>query len=312
MSDRRRQIGRSVRIGFGILGLLFVVVAFRQTWQGSPVEQFPRWWSIATAELLVVVGLAGAGRGWVCLFEGRGSNRDLTQAFYLSQLGKYVPGAIWQAVGQVGLSHSADVSLVQAATAFPLHALTQVAAGGTVGALIGLYLPPGERLLPLLGLLLLFPLRRVWMARALRSITDVFKKGYAANLPSQRAILRSYVWGIWTLLWNGTAFALLASSLDAARPATAAVPAFAAAWTIGFLAVPFPSGIGIREAVLMTALSSPAGVGPLMVASIVHRLLTMIGELLMIALTRTRAFRRAEAMLPRTGPQSGPGRDSRT
>jgi hypothetical protein len=292
VSERRRTLGRVLRIAFGILGVLFMVIAFRHTWDRSTTHAYPRWTYVAGAEVLVIVGLAGASRGWVCLFEGRGSERALAQAFYTSQLGKYVPGAIWQAVGQVGLSRSADVSLAQATTAFPVHALTQVAAGGTIGATLaiaGIHLSMGVRLIALGGLVLVLPLRRVWMLWVLERITRLLKKGSVDDLPSQGAILRSYTWGIWTLLWSGSAFALLAYALDAASPAVAAVPAFAAAWTVGFLAVPFPSGIGVREAVLIATVSSPTGAGPVIVASVVHRLVTMLGELVMIVITKSRA-----------------------
>lgn len=291
MSEARQRWGKVLRILFGVLGVAFMVLAFRHTWDQSQTHAFPRWWYIAVAEVLVIVGLAGASRGWIALFDGRGSDRALAQAFYTSQLGKYVPGAIWQAVGQVGLSRSADVSLAQATTAFPVHALTQVAAGGTVGAalaIVGLHLPGWIRLLAALGLVLVLPLRRVWMVRVLDAIARRFKKASSEDIPSQGAILRSYAWGIWTLVWSGAAFALLAHSLDAADPAIAAVPAFAAAWTVGFLAVPFPSGIGVREAVLIATVASPSGAGPVIVASVVHRLVTMLGELVMIAFTKTR------------------------
>jgi len=291
VSERRARLGLALRIAFGVLGIAFMVIAFRETWNRSQEHAFPRWTAVVAAEVLVLAGLAGASRGWVALFDGRGSDRALAQAFYTSQLGKYVPGAIWQAVGQVGLSRSADVSLAQATTAFPVHALTQVAAGGTVGALLallGVHLSVGVRLLAALGLLLVIPLRRAWMVWVLGVISRRLKRGSPEDVPSQGAILRAYGWGVWTLVWSGAGFAVLAGSLHAADPVVAAVPAFAAAWTVGFLAVPFPSGIGVREAVLIATVASPTGAGPVIVASLVHRLVTMLGELVMIAFAKSR------------------------
>ena len=292
MSTGRRRLGLALRLGFGVAGVIFMVIAFRQTWNRSHGHVVPGWQYLLGAELLTIVGLAGASRGWVCLFEGQGSARILAEAFYSAQVGKYVPGAIWQAVGQVTLSRRGGVSLTRATTTFPVHALTQAASGGTVGAtiaLVGIHLSAGVRLAALLGLLLLLPLRRTWMLKVLGWFPRLLKRVEAESLPSQRAILLSYAWGIWTLLFTGTAFALLAYRLDAASPAAAAVPAFALAWTVGFLAVPFPAGIGIREAVLVAALSSPSGTAPVIVASIVHRLVTMVGELVMILVTKGRA-----------------------
>ena len=52
--------------------------------------------------------------------------------------------------------------------------------------------------------------------------------------------------------------------------------------------MPFPSGIGVREAVLIATVASPTGAGPGIVASVVHRLVTMLGELVMIVITKSR------------------------
>lgn len=291
MGLQRHRLGQFLRVLLTVAGVIFMVIAFRETWDRSREHVLPGWWYVAGAEALVVASLAGAARSWVCLFEGQGSDRALAQAFYTGQLGKYVPGAIWQAVGQVSLSRRGGVSLAQATTAFPVHALTQVAAGGTVGAglaLVGFHLSLASRMLSLLGLLLVVPLRRAWMLGVLRFLTRVLKRGTADALPSQGAIIRSYGWGIWTLLFSGAAFALLASSVKAADSAVAAVPAFALAWTIGFLAVPFPSGIGVREGILIAVAGSPTGAASVIAASIAHRLVTMVGELAMILVSRRR------------------------
>lgn len=292
MSTGHSRLGLVIRVGSGVAGAIFMAIAFRETWDRSQGQAIPGWWFLVAAELLTIVGLAGGSRGWVCLFEGQGSARVLTEAFYSAQVGKYVPGAIWQAVGQVALSRRGGVSLTQATTTFPVHALTQAAAGGTVGAMlavVGFHLPTGVRVAAFLGLALVLPLRRTWMVWVLASLPRQLKRVDAGSLPSQGAILRSYAWGIWTLVFSGTAFALLVYPLDAASPPAAAVPAFALAWTVGYLAVPFPAGIGIREAVLVVAASSPAGPAPVIVASIFHRLVTMVGELVMILVTKSRA-----------------------
>jgi glycosyltransferase 2 family protein len=292
MSAGPLRIGRGLRLLFGIVGLVFMVMAFKETWVRSQGHVLPAWWHMAGAGALVLAGLAGAARGWVCLFGGQGSEKALTEAFYTAQLGKYVPGGMWQAVGQVGLSRRGGISLVQATTGFAVQALTLVAAGGTVGAtlaLVGFHLPVGVRAFALLGLALVLPLRRAWMTRLLGPLARLAGSKGIEALPSQGAILRSYGWGIWALAWIGAAFALLACSLQVTGSPAALVPAFALAWTIGFLAVPFPSGLGIREAVLISAVGSPAGAAPVIVASVVHRLITMLGELVMILVAKGHA-----------------------
>jgi len=293
MSAGRYRRGQILRVLFGVAGLIFMGIVFRETWDRSQGRVLPGWGYAIGAEALIVAGMAGASRGWVSLFDGQGSKKALAEAFYTAQLGKYVPGAIWQAVGQVGMSRRAGVSLAQATVAFPVHALTWLAAGGTVGAalaVLGFHLSVAVRLVALLGLLLVLPLRRAWMLRVLGFLTRLLKRGTTEALPSQGAILRCYGWGIWTHLMSGAAFALLASSINEGASPAAAVPAFALAWTIGFLAVPFPSGVGVRELVLIATLASSSTAAPVIAASLAQRLITMVGELAMILFSRIRRW----------------------
>jgi uncharacterized membrane protein YbhN (UPF0104 family) len=71
---------------------------------------------------------------------------------------------------------------------------------------------------------------------------------------------------------------LLRSLTDEVNPAVV-LCSFAAAWVTGFLAVPIPAGVGVREAVLVGLLPE-VGTAPLLAASLALRLLTIGTELL--------------------------------
>lgn len=292
MTPSRARLGVLLRLLFGVGGIVFLTLAFLRAWHRSRTTVLPSPWHLAGAAVLATGALVMGSRGWASLLERDGSERELTRAFYLGQLGKYVPGGVWQAVGQVGLSRRAGVSLSQAATAFPVHALTQAAAGGTVGAtlvLAGSRVPLPVRLASLSGLVLVPLLRRAWVVRVVHLLGRLARRSWSESLvPAQEQILRSYAWGIGTLVCSGVAFALLASSVHAARASLAAVPAFALAWTAGFLAIPVPSGLGIREAVLIVTIGRAGGAAPVIAASIAHRLVTMIGEAVMILVSSRR------------------------
>ncbi len=89
-----------------------------------------------------------------------------------------------------------------------------------------------------------------------------------------------------TIVLNGFALDLLLSSLRAGTPILRSVAAFGFAWTIGFVAIPFPSGIGIREAALILTIGSGAPTSYVIAASVSHRLVSMMAELLMIVASR--------------------------
>jgi uncharacterized membrane protein YbhN (UPF0104 family) len=296
MRPPRLPLRRALRVLFGVVGLAFLGFAFRETWDRSQQTVLPSPWHLTSAGALALGGVALASRGWAWLFEAKERHRALRSGFYTAQLGKYIPGAIWQAVGQVGLARGPGIPAARALTAFFAHAATQAAAGATVAALlslVGTEVPLLLRLLSLTGLVLLFLLRRASMVRAIRLVGRLTRRAevHEGLVPSQRGILCSYGWALVAITASGSAFAILASSVHAAGSAMSAIPAYAFAWTIGFLAIPFPAGVGIREAVLIATLGRGVEVAPVIAASLAHRLVTMLAELVMIVVERLRASR---------------------
>lgn len=264
---------RGVRIVGGLVGVAFCLVAFRQTWDRSQGLPVPDPAALLAALALATVGLVAACFAWAALLGAVATGR-VAGGFYAAQLGKYVPGAVWQAVGQVDAARRAGVPLARAATAFGVFALTQAAAGGAVGALLVLAPVP----LPLrlgaagaaAGLVVL--LDRRWLLRVLRWLgRDV------AAVPSGAQIRRAWLLGLVPHVTSGVAFTLLLWSTDAGLVA-AAIPAAAFAWTAGFLAVPFPAGLGLREAVLIATLSPWADAPTVLAASLALRLVTIVAE----------------------------------
>jgi ubiquinone/menaquinone biosynthesis C-methylase UbiE/uncharacterized membrane protein YbhN (UPF0104 family) len=295
-SPERHLVGRIVRLVLAAAGLAFLVVALVDTWDRSqrllrsPVR-------LACAFVIVTVALALWARAWSGLLGHEAEPRALQHGFYLSQLGKYLPGGIWQAAGLVGLGHDAGADLARASTAFAVLAVAQVAGAATVGGLAAIAapeLPTPFRIAVIAGLCLAALVHRGWMIAAMRLAARVVKRLDPSSVPSQRAILRSYAWSVAATAAAAAAFTVIA------RPSSvglgiAAIAAFATAWWIGFVAVPFPSGIGIREAVLLGALRAPLGSGVVLGAAVGQRLVSIAAELTLIGATGTSRIRRRRA-----------------
>jgi hypothetical protein len=292
---------------FGLAGIAFLVIVFRDTWRRSQGLPIPKAWAFLAAAILIIVGLFCLARGWVMLLPEQASKRSIAAGFYASQLGRYIPGAVWQALAQVGLATRAGASLSHASTAFGIHALVQLAAGGAVGAALVLFgsgIPLAIRLSAPLALLPLFLLRRKWLVRALHIVERLTRRTFADDLvPSQGAILSSYGWTVCTLVANSLAFTLLLSSLPGGVSILASSAAFGLAWTIGFLAVPFPSGVGVREAVLLVTIGYTVSRSHVIAASISHRLVVMAAELLVVMSSRIR-FGAVASRPSKTSPHS--------
>jgi hypothetical protein len=287
----RKRLGLALKIAFSLAGLIFLAITFPRTWDRSRQHVLPSAWALGSAWVFAMVSLSLLAKSWVSLLAGHAPRPAVASGFYTAQLGKYLPGGVWQAVGQIGLAKRAGVTTPIAVTAFPVHAIVQATAGGTVGtalAVIGWGIPLPVRLASLAGVLLLPLLRRPWMLRVMSLLARLLRRSWPETLvPSQGRILRSYAYGLAAVGSSGAGFMLLASSLRAGVSMPALVPVFALAWTAGFLALPFPSGIGVREAVLIVVVGTAAA-APLIGASIAHRLMTMAAEVVMIGLAAVR------------------------
>src|SRR6478609_4011447 len=107
---QRHRLRRIVRPALGVAGLVFLVVALVDTWDRSerllrsPVR-------LGAAFVIVVVSLVLWARAWSALLAPEADRRALHHGFYLSQLGKYVPGGVWQAAGLVSLGRDAGADL---------------------------------------------------------------------------------------------------------------------------------------------------------------------------------------------------------
>lgn len=281
-SSRTRTVLRGL---FALAGLASLVAAFLATWdrsEGLPLASWPR---LILAGTIVVVGLGLATRSWAALLDVSPRAR-FARGFLLSQLGKYVPGGVWQALGQVEYARG-YVSGHHATVAFAAFMFTQAATGATVGvaaALLSSEVTAWIRLAVLPAPLLLITLDRRWMVRIVRWY--VRWRGVETDadqlVPGQDHILRSAAWSVLVHLVMGVGFALTLPDVGGATFA-AAVPAYALAWTVGFLALPFPAGLGVREGALALLLP-PLALPTLIAGSVVYRLIVMIGEVVAIGL----------------------------
>lgn len=277
----------------GAAGLAFLVVALINTWGRSekllrsPVR-------LALAFVVVVISLMLWSRAWSALLAHEADPRALRHGFYLSQLGKYVPGGIWQAAGLVSMGGDAGANLANASTAFVVLAVAQIAGAATVGGLAAIAapdLPTGARVAIIASLSLAALVYRGWMVAALRLVTRVVKRLDVSSVPPQAAILRAYAWSVAAAAVSAASFTIIAHPHTGGL-GVAAVAAFATAWWIGFVAVPFPSGIGVREAVLLGALRGPLGSGVVLGAAVGQRLVSIAAEATLIGATGTSRLQR--------------------
>lgn len=285
MTPTKRR--RVLRIVFGAIALTFVVVALFSTWDETQNQKLPDLTTLVVAGALVVTTLVGGSMSWLALF-GKGAPRRLISDFYLAQLGKYIPGGgIWQAASQVGLSASPELSATRVTSNLAVHAVIQLSAALTIGGFLAFNTDLSGWLRILCGLGLAAPLilHRSWMAFLLGRVGKRMRLDVTqASPPDQRTIVRSWLWGLVPIAGFSAAFGLMINTLEPGVSIWWGAPAFAMAWAVGFALIPFPAGLGVREAALVALVGSSTAIT--IAASIALRLLAIGADLILASLTR--------------------------
>jgi glycosyltransferase 2 family protein len=205
--------------------------------------------------------------------------------WFLSNLARYVPGNVWSFVGAVELARREGVARP---VTLAVMALTQVLSVG-VALLAGLPVLLAERarlgrpaLLGAVVVLLVAAVaaafRRQLLGLAARRLPGL-DGGGLMPAPGTVALLAVGYAAYWAV--TGLAFAALVASAYRLSPGDVplVVAAYAAAYAVGFLSLLTPAGLGVREGVLVVALSPVLPAGPALVVALVSRVWMMVAEL---------------------------------
>lgn len=256
----------------------------------DPARWRPAPWPLLTSSLLLLIAFVVTAWYWARLAAAFGGPTlplaDATRIYFLANLGRYLPGKLWQIAGLAYLARQQGVPSLAATGAAVLGQSLTLIGAFVVGALpLALGGRGGEAmpspwillLLAAVGALLLVPpLFRQTLAAAFRTLRQ--------PPPDLRALdpLFGLRWlTLYTLAWivYGTAFWIFARAFAVSAGVIDAAGAFAGAYFAGYVAIFAPAGIGIREGVL-AALLSPHVPAPEAVAlAILARLWATVVEL---------------------------------
>jgi glycosyltransferase 2 family protein len=251
------------------------------------------------ASFLFLVWLWTKSLAW---WQSRLEWRPGLRMFVLTNLARYIPGAIWQFTGLALFAVEQGVSPFAVAGAVLLQQLVLLATGLVLAlAFAPALVSPLAATLPLwatlaLGaagmaaLLWLFPI-------ALPALQRRLEAALHRDLPLPRppgASFARYLFGC-VLGWvgYGVAFWLFGRALfDGAAPSTlVAAPAFIASYVAGIIAVFAPSGLVVREAALVAALASHIGTERAFLLAVSARLWAIALEIVLALAVTPQGFR---------------------
>lgn len=234
-----------------------------------------------------VAGLSVIGWAWqglVLRLGGRIGVVSALRGYFVGQLGKYVPGGVWAVVGRGEWARRDGVAGPVAYASTMLSMVTAYVAGSLMAgiALLGTstgpasfgrqWLVAGVVALGPLGLLCLHPRILHTMAKHARRLS---KRELALDVLPWGQSLIIVVRQLAAWLGIGTATWLVSVGLGADLPYGMVMLATCVSWVAGFLFLPVPGGIGIREAAFVAVLGQDPVVATVALAA---RLLFIVAD----------------------------------
>lgn len=244
---------------------------------------------------LLFVGYASTALIWALIVRDLGgprlAYRDAVRLFMIGNLGRYIPGKVWQIMALAALARRHGVSAPTATAAAILGQGTGLSAAMAVG--LGAAWHYGADTawrwaVPtvLLGgtLLGLFP-------PVFHAVTRLWFRVAKSPRPKSLSSVHGARWVLLSLgswIVYATAFWLFARGLGLNLDFVAGTSGFAAAYVLGYLMVFAPAGIGVREGFLVALLASSIGVGAATALAAAARLWTTVVEVIPAAAFWTR------------------------
>jgi hypothetical protein len=298
-----------VRAVVTLLALGFLAVLTRTQWSALRNYQWqvaPGWIGLALA-LVELTWLYEVGV-WRTILNNLSPHHlsygRAAQAWFISNVIRYIPGNIWQFLGMAELAADDGVSRLTTLTSLVLHQVLVTANGLVLAGLYFAVAGRGELYLRLRPFLLLVPLGLLFLQPRLLEHILTWLLSRVGRDPLRITLTWGQIWillarysGVW--IGEGLAFAALVRAFVPVSWST--VPYLVASWAVaylaGYLSLITPSGLGVREGA-MALMLAPVLPGPAIpVVVIAARLWMLLAELLGAAVALI-ARRRAYPLIP--------------
>jgi len=280
-----------LRVAVALLALTLLGVAIARQWDAvvdALGRMGPGWFALSL--LAALVGLGFTALAWRTLLAALGSPLPLgpgTRVFFLAQVGKYLPGAVWPFVAQMELGRTLGVPRQRSAVAGLLFVGLHCATGLLVASATLPFASPEAAehywwVLALTPVLLVVLHPRV-LSPLLDRVFWVLRRPPLDRHLRLGNTVRACGFLLVTWLFYGLSLLALARplGLSGAGSFFLATGAYALAWSAGVMVLGLvPAGIGVREVVLGAVLLPvlPAGAATAVVAA--SRVVQTLGDAL--------------------------------
>jgi glycosyltransferase 2 family protein len=268
-----------------VVGGVAYIVEHRVAIWAAVSSMNPGW--LVVAFVAVLGALVLSMLSWKVLWPAFGVRLRVVRGarlYFISQLGKYLPGSVWtiaaqaQMAGEIGASRSSSIVLSLIAL------LVSVALGLGIGVTLLPFIDPhllGEYWwVVIVGVALLACLVPTVLRLGVRLALTVLRRPSSAFtydwvVAARTSGAQAANWLLGGLqLW----LILIGLGVDPGRSLLPSIAAFALASSLGILLIPFPAGLGVREFVITLVLTSVTDAETAVAAALLSRLLYVFAD----------------------------------
>ena len=300
----RKRLALALQLAFAAAVVVFAGIALRRQWRDAEQRVLsldPDWLLILASTAIMLVTYALLIQVWLVVMAGWSAGgvrhiramsfREAARIWFVSGLGKYIPGKVWALTMMGALARRARISPIVATASSVIAGLLSIVTGMGLVVIFGLDTIADRfprvtamgvvSLTIFIALVLLTPVLLPWLARMLGRVLG---REVVEPKLSRRTIWIATAGTAVSWVMYGIAFWLFSRGVmgSASGALTAWIAVYAASYLAGFLFVPAPGGIGIRETAL-TALMPMLGLATVpqaVVIAVTSRLWLTVLEIL--------------------------------
>lgn len=220
--------------------------------------------------------------------------------YFVGELGKYIPGGVWQVIGRSELAHRSrgvrrstsyastllSYGVMCMGAAVLCAVMSPFLATGSDGTSWAWVFAPALVLVPV-------AVHPMVVAAGVRVASKISRRSIGIQPLPWRTMLQLVLWSVPAWFFLGAASAALAQGLGIEANLLRVALAAVAAWVVGFLAVPVPAGAGVREVTFATL--SGLAAGPAVAIALLARVVLIgvdaLGGLIAIGIQRMKDAR---------------------
>jgi uncharacterized membrane protein YbhN (UPF0104 family) len=270
VNDESRRRGSptavtAVGLLLGAVAMVFVTRTLARDWDEitAALDDAEVGW-VALGWVLAAVGMIAIAVPWrfaLRLVGGDLSAGQVVARYFVGEIGKYVPGGVWPVVGRGELARRGGVRRTEAYGSVALSLATLYLAAMLVVFIGTPLLLSGDDGTGAVAVVVLLPLGIAALHPAvLGKVVDLLERVSGRRvdlaLPPWRSVLALVVSYVPAWLAIGIATWAVARSLDPGADLAELAVAAILSWVVGFVLVPVPGGVGVREAAFVAAAGS--------------------------------------------------------